>query len=276
VSHELPKQDDMSPENIERWIGHSAMSDPGRHDAAVAELPSRVRALNGVVQGLIIHTDWLSAYGVHESQFERVSRETVAVAERLALILDSDPRPFHLCRPPARRSVATCRDFALVLCGFLRSKGIAARLRCGFADYLGDGWEDHWVCEYWDQAGQRRRLNDSQIDDVLKAKCEIAFDPIDVPRHEFMTAGQAWTACRAGKSDPDRFGHGKTTGLWFIKVNVVRDHYAINNRETSPWDSWRSVPDSSRRVSDQDIAMMDTIAGCPERPIVEIAPDWLA
>lgn len=266
----------MNSENIERWIGHSAMSDPGRHDAAVAELPSSVRALNGVVQGLIIHTDWLSAYGVNESQFERVSRETVPVAERLALTLDGDPGPLHRCRPPARRSVGTCRDFALVLCGLLRSKAIPARLRCGFADYLDDGWEDHWVCEYWDQASQRWCLSDSQIDDVLKEKCGIAFDPADVPRDEFMTAGQAWTACRTGKCAPDRFGHGKTTGLWFIKVNVVRDHYAINNRETSPWDSWRSAPDSSRRVSDQDIAVMETIAACPERPIVDIAPDWLA
>jgi len=265
----------MSLENIERWIGQSAMSDPGRHKAAVAELPSSVAALNGVVQGLIIHTEWLSAYGVDESQFERVSRETVPVAERLALILDSDPRPLHLRRPPARRSVGTCRDFAILLCGLLRSKGIPARLRCGFADYLNDGWEDHWVCEYWDQASQRWRLSDSQIDEVLKEKCEVKFNPTDVPRHQFMTAGQAWTACRASKYDPARFGHGATKGLWFIKVNVFRDHYAINNRETSPWDSWRSASMSQRRVSDRDVAVMDNIAACPLGPIVEIDPDWL-
>jgi hypothetical protein len=263
-------------DKIERWIGHSAMSDAGRHHAALAELPSGVSALNGVVQGLIIHTDWLSSYGVHESQFERMSRETVPVAERLALILKGDPGPLHMRRPPARRSVGTCRDFALVLCGFLRSKGIAARLRCGFADYLNDGWEDHWVCEYWDRANQVWRLSDCQIDEVLKEKCEIAFDPTDVPRHQFMTAGQAWTACRTGKCEPDRFGHGNTTGLWFIKVNVVRDHYAINNRETSLWDSWRSASISRRHVSGQDVAVVDNIAACPQGPIVEIAPDWLA
>jgi hypothetical protein len=266
----------MSSESIERWIRHCAMSDPGRHDAAVAELPSSVGALNGVVQGLLIHSDWLGAYGVNESQFARVSRETLPVAERLALILECDPRPLHMRRPPARRSVGTCRDYALTLCGLLRSKRIPARLRCGFADYLSDGWEDHWVCEYWDQASRSWRLSDAQMDEVLKEKCKIAFDPADTPRHDFMTAGQASAACRNGASDPDCFGHGATKGLWFIKVNVVRDHYAINNRETSIWDSWRSASTSRQCVSDQDRAMMDNIAACPEGPIVEIDPDWLA
>ena len=44
-------------ENVERWISHSAMSDTGRHDSAVAEMPSSVGALNATVQGIIIHTE---------------------------------------------------------------------------------------------------------------------------------------------------------------------------------------------------------------------------
>ena len=59
-----------------------------------------------------------------------------------------------------------------------------------------------------------------------------------------------------------------------MKVNVVRDHYAINNRETSAWDSWRDAPGSKRMVSDQDLAWLDDIAACPERPVAEISPDW--
>jgi hypothetical protein len=69
-------------ENLERWVRHSAMSDTTRYGAAVAALPSGIGALNGVVQGVIIHSDWLGAYGVAESDFARVSRETLPVAER--------------------------------------------------------------------------------------------------------------------------------------------------------------------------------------------------
>jgi hypothetical protein len=266
----------QSMENLERWISHDAMSDIGRYAAAVAELPSRASALNGIVQGVLIHTDWLSAYGVHESQFERASRETLPVADRLALILDRDAHPLAVRRSPALRTVGTCRDFALMLCAFLRSKGIAARVRCGFADYFRDGWEDHWVCEYWDRETQDWRLSDAQLDEVLKEKCKIAFDPSDTPRHRFMTAGQAWTACRAVACDPERFGHGEVKGLWFVKVNVMRDHCAINNRVISAWDAWRAVPCSKRVVSDQDRALLDGIAVDPEQPVIDAGADWPA
>jgi Transglutaminase-like superfamily len=152
-------------ESIERWTSQSAMSDIGRHGAAVAELPSGAGALSAVVQGVVIHTDWLSAYGVDESQFDRVSRETLPVAERLSLVLGRDAPALRIGRSPAQRTVGTCRDFALMLCAFLRSKGIAARLRCGFADYLGDGWEDHWVLRILGSRGPRlapERCTDGQ------------------------------------------------------------------------------------------------------------------
>ncbi len=56
-------------ENIERWISHSAMSDTGRHAAAVAELPiRRWRPQSDSCRVVIIHTDWLKAYGVDELQ----------------------------------------------------------------------------------------------------------------------------------------------------------------------------------------------------------------
>ena len=261
-------------ENVDRWISHSAMSDTGRHHAAVTELPSGIGALNSIVQGLIIHTDWLGAYGVEESQFDRVSRETLPVADRLGLVLERDPGGFTARRPPELRTIGTCRDFALMLCGLLRSKGISARLRCGFADYFNEGWEDHWVCEYWDEPTRQWHLSDAQLDELLKAKRNIGFDPADTPRLRFMTARQAWIACRAGKFDPGRFGHGAVKGLWFIGVNVVRDHYAINNREISAWDSWRAAPESKRVVSDEDGALLDKLAERPEQPIVEVGPDW--
>jgi hypothetical protein len=260
-------------ENVERWIRHSAMSDTGAHDAAIAEMPTDIGALNAIVQGFIIHTEWLGAYGVDASGFASLSRDTLPAADRLALVLKADARPLVVRRSPAKRTVGTCRDYALVLCGLLRSKRISARLRCGFANYFHDGWEDHWVCEYWDGKRRSWHLSDAQLDDVLKARLGITFDPSDVPGDSFLTAGQAWIACRAGEHNPDAFGHGPTKGLWFVKVNVVRDHYAVSNRETSGWDRWRDVPTSKRVVSDADCAVLDAIAARPEQPIVDMAPD---
>jgi hypothetical protein len=263
-------------ESVERWIGHSRMTDPGEHAAAVADLPPEVAALNNIIQGVLIHSAWLSAYGIDEVRLDPAARTTLPVAKRLEQIFTSGACALDVKRSPARRPVGTCRDFALLLCSFLRSKGVPSRLRCGFAAHFDDSWEDHWLCEYWDRRTHGWRLSDPQIDEVLKAKCRITFDPTDVPRGSFMTAGQAWMDCRAGLADPDRFGQGETTGLWFVKVNVLRDHYVLNNRETSRWDTWRAATEALRVVDNHDASLLDNIASCPEQPLIEISPDWLA
>ena len=198
----------MNMKNVERWAQHSQMSDPAGHAGLVAELPPDIGALNGIVQGFLVHSDWLTAYGLDDADYRAVSRNTLPVAERLEAILASDPQNLRTPRSPSRRAVGTCRDYALMLCSFLRSKSVPARVRCGFADYFGTTWEDHWVCEYWDEQAHRWFLNDAQLDDVIAPKCRIEFEPVDVPRRAFMTAGEAWLTCRAGKLDPDHFGHG--------------------------------------------------------------------
>jgi hypothetical protein len=81
--------------------------------------------------------------------------------------------------------------------------------------------------------------------------------------------------CRAGKSDPDHFGHGEVTGLWFVGVNVVRDHYVLNGREVSAWDHWRTASASMRVISQRGFALLDDLAACPERHLVAVDPDWL-
>jgi hypothetical protein len=114
------------------------------------------------------------------------------------------------------------------------------------------------------------------MDELIATRCNISFDPTDVPRQSFITAGVAWLDCRSGRSDPNRFGHGQTKGLWFLKVNVIRDHYAINNHEVSAWDDWRAAPEPARAVDDPEASLLDTLANVPEGQLAEIAPDWRA
>jgi hypothetical protein len=259
--------------NLDRWTQQSSMSDPAGHAGLIAELPAGVGALSRVIWGLLVHSDWLPAYGLDESDFRTVSRNTLSVADRLDAILAGDPQNLRTPRSPGRRAVGTCRDYALMLCSFLRSQSVPARVRCGFADYFGATREDHWVCEYWDEKGGRWLLSDAQLDEVIAPECRIAFDPIDVPRRAFMTAGEAWMACRAGKLDPDHFGHGSVRGAWFIKINVIRDHYVLNGHETSVWDGWRAC--SNRVVGKQEVVLLDVLAARPEQQLVEVVPDWV-
>lgn len=66
----------------------------------------------------------------------------------------------------------------------------------------------------------------------------IAFDPLDVPRTQFLVAGDAWQRCRSGRADPQRFGILDIRGLWFVRGNLVRDLAALAKRELLPWDGW--------------------------------------
>jgi transglutaminase-like putative cysteine protease len=166
-----------------------------------------------------------------------------------------------------------------MLCGFLRVKGIAARVRCGFGAYLrGSPWSDHWICEYWSVPETRWVRVDPQIDELQRRYySKIDFDTLDIPSNRFITAGEAWRSCRSGRIDPSACGHGDATGMWFVRVNVYRDHLSVNHRETSPWDSWRQSTKADQRMSEADLAVVDRIAENPEgEPAWNSIPPWLS
>jgi hypothetical protein len=250
------------------------MTDPALLAGLLAGLPQDVAGLNRVVQGLLVHGDLLCLYGDDPAAFGPVSRTTLPVQQRLAAQIERDGRALDEVRVPARRGVGTCRDFALMTCAFLRTLGTPARLRCGFASYFAEAWEDHWVCEYWNSGEGRWCLTDAQIDDVQRAAFRVGFDTSDVPRDVFLTAGEAWLRCRAGADMPDRFGQGGTRGLWFMKVNVVRDALAVNNHETSSWDRWREAPAGLRLVPPAEAMALDALAHNPEQHVA-LTPSWL-
>lgn len=262
-------------ENPDRWRYHGPMSAPGAGSLNFDGLPGDAAALCRIVQGVLIHSDWLTAYGVSEAQFRTVSRETLPLAGRLRQIADLDGSALTTERAPDRRAVGTCRDYALMLCGMLRQQGMPARVRCGFAAYFTREWEDHWICEYWHDGRWCRA--DAQLDRIIAPRLDIGFDLADLPDDMFITAGEAWRRCRAGEVDPMDFGHGaQASGMWFVRVNVVRDHHSVNGRETSDWDTWRQATAAHHILSDSECAETDEIAAHPAAPSAGLNPSWLA
>jgi Transglutaminase-like superfamily len=180
------------------------------------------------LQGLLIHEAWIERYGLNPAAFAGQSRATLPVAQRLEQLLAIDPRPLTTARPAESRALSTCRDFSLILCGVLRHHGVPARVRCGFGRYLTEHlFHDHWVCEYWDRGDQRWVLIDAQLDQLHQGLLKFDFEPVDVPRTAYITGIEAWKLCRTGVIDPARFGHGSTTGLFLVRVNLTRDLLAL-------------------------------------------------
>lgn len=84
---------------------------------------------------------------------ERLSENDIRPAVQLVThLLALDPAPLTLPREPTVRVVGTCRHFAVLACALLRHRGIASRVRCGFATYFVPRRAvDHWIIEYRDQ-----------------------------------------------------------------------------------------------------------------------------
>lgn len=240
---------------MRRWLDHSTFTDPGEHAGAFSAVPADPARAMDVIQGLLIHGGALEHYGLPPGEFDR---ETLSVSARLGEILGADERPLDEARPPKERTPGTCRDYALLLCSAMRGHGVAARVRCGFATYLGGApWEDHWICEVQD--GHRWRRIDAQLDTVMRQALGVDFDPADLPDEVFLTADEAWRRCRTNDLTPTDLGHGEARGLWFAHVDLMRDRLALRDRVTSPWDGWRQVAEAPREPNAGSLALADRL-----------------
>ena len=215
------------------------MTDPGPFREHLRLLPKDIGDLCAAVQGLVLNFHWAEAYGVALSEERRRDAQARSVRAILARILELDDRPLHQPRPPEARFAGTCRDFTVLLCAMLRQQGVPARARYGFAAYFSPGYfEDHCVCEHWSPERGRWLLTDAQLDGLQRDTLKLEFDPLDVPRDQFLVAGHAWELCNAGGADPARFGILDMRGRWFIRGNLLRDLAALNRMELLPWDGW--------------------------------------
>jgi len=245
------------------------MTAPGTYQPLLADLPCGIAALAGVAHGLLIHEHIAGAYGVTLAGERRASVHVRPVAGLLGRMMAEDSRPLTVAREPAGRLPGNCRHFTLLAVAMLRAQGTPARARCGFGGYFGSGaFEDHWVCEYWDEAAQRWKLADAQIDDVQLGLFDVDFDLMDVPRDRFLVAGDAWRLCRGGDADPARFGLSlmNEAGYWWIAANLLRDVAALNNLEMLPWDVWGAMPAPDETVGDEQYELFDRLAGLTRDP----------
>jgi hypothetical protein len=260
------------------------LTDVSAHADRLQGLPRDLESLCAVVQGVLLHGHLGGLYGLELTEERRsVELNLRGAADRLAAMLARDGRPLIEARPPAERQLGTCRDFTLLLCALLRWQGRTARARCGFGGYFSPGlFEDHWVCEVWDEDGERWRLVDAQIDDVQR-RFFGPKDSLDVSREEFVVGGEAWAGCRDGRLDESRYGLSTIheSGLWFVCGDFVRDVAALNKVELLPWDIWGVMlhpalgPESLELAGDEvvarlpadDLAELDRVASLASGPV---------
>jgi hypothetical protein len=238
------------------------------------QVPTDLEGLVAMVQGLLLNVFWAEEHGVEISE-QRLDEVELRTATRmLERILELDSRSLQHERLPDKRLVSNARSFAVLTTALLRAQGFPARVRCGFSTYFKPGlYLEHWLCEVWQASENRWVLVDAQLDPIQKDLFGISFPAVDVPRVQFLTAGQAWQLCWGDEEDPedlmdpDLFGLYGYTGMWFIRGSLVRDVLALAKIELLPWDSFGLIGKDEEQLTDEDLALLDELAELSQEEI---------
>lgn len=215
---------------IEWYTPHSPLTDPGPWSAEIDGLPRDVAALTTVVQGLVVQP--AAGDSVPWTDDERLR----FVADMLGYLRERDDRPFAEARDPAGRVRGNCRQSATLLVALLRQRGIPARKRTGFARYIAPGRAIiHEVAEAWDAGAGRWVLADADVPQSVQR----AYSGTDA----FVTGGDAWLRCRAGRAEPDEFQFRGGEGLRLVRQALVQDLDGLNRLELLTRDLWGGAID---------------------------------
>jgi Transglutaminase-like superfamily len=263
MKQQRTRQREETPDTLAYYAQPGPMTAVGQHTTALAALPADVAALAKIIQALAVHQYMADAYGFQVPEARKAESHIRHADKILDRILALDSSPLTVTRPVEKRVVGICHHFALLMTAMLRAKGIPARYRCGFGAFFNPPkFEEHLVCEYWNTAEARWVLADAQLDEVWRHNVGFTFDPLDVPRDQFVVAADAWTQCRSGKADPAKFGIfvGELRGLWFIAAELIRDVASFSKMEMLPWDGWGAMPHPDQQLDAGQLAFFDRLA----------------
>ncbi len=240
---------------------HTPYSNPGRHRSALRVLPVEPEALSAVSRNVIVH------YRASGHNLPVETRGDVN-ARWLEAILTADrgrhPEPLDTPRAPTERVQGCCRDHTLFCIGTLRTHGVPARSRVGFAGYFVDGWHhDHVIVEAFIN-GRWRRF-DSEIEAPRPAlPTPMDIEPGRLGGTGFVTAAQVWLGYRLGDIDSDTYGVDPAVPVFrgerFIFEEVI---YEVAHRfgdELLLWDTWGRMGEPGSPVSEADARWIDDIA----------------
>lgn len=226
---------------LDHYRTFSRFTYPGLYQALLRrDLPADIAATGRLVKQQIIHKMTLAAsrqgtatdpaYGdIGQVPWYRQGEDDYfpTAAAMLAELYHRDPRGFVPDRAPQHKLILTCRFVAVLMATILKSRGIPARVRSGYAPYIpSDRIEDHWVTQYWDGATARWITIDA--DSSLEPR---PFDPFDLPPGTFTCGAEAWLAVCSGRQQPDAYRTYGPSALDELGAQVLCDFHCLMNDE---------------------------------------------
>ena len=256
---------------LDHHLEFSVYTNPGCYKDSLKSLPNKIEKLGVLIAHQIIHRITLKEgnkkanknliYGdMNKFSWYRLRCEDDILPNAISMIAELfrlDSRGFKKDRKVEDKIVVTCRHNAILMASILKSKGIPARVRSGFAPYFfKDSW-DHWINQYWDEKQKRWITFDSDgFFDFLK------FDQYNIPDDKFDWAAKTWLDVRQGKRKSTEFKHaGGLKGLFNLCVALFYDFHCLMNNEITYYHTPNfSCSYNFKKLTEKDFKELDELA----------------
>lgn len=270
----------MKKRVLNHYLEFSSFTNPGCYEKQLKKnLPNNIRKMGLLIRKQIIHRVTLKngntgsnadiKYGdMKKVPWYRQAEDDYfpTAAAILAELYRRNKRGFVKNRKEKDRLILTCRFVSILMASILKSKGIPARVRSGFAPYFkgfGNKSVDHWINQYWDKK-QKRWITidvDGSLEDYLD------FNPYNMPRDVFDFSADAWLAVRKGKADENYFWNaGGFEGLNVIAWELFYDFYCLMNNEIIYLHLPKYIWGNFDKLSEKELKEIDELAHLMKKP----------
>ena len=260
----------MQTSLLEHYRAFSQFTYPGLYQERLQrDLPTDIGQLGRLVKRQVIHSMLLSAAregaqinpahgNIREVPWYRQGEDDYfpTAAAMLAELYRRDPRGFVPDRTVENKLIVTCRFVAILMASILKSRGIPARVRAGYAPYIrSEHIEDHWITQYWHAPEERWITIDA--DTSLENR---PFDPFDMPPDTFSFAANTWLAVREGRQDADAYTVHGASALEDLATQVFCDFHCLMNNEITYLQAPVFVVIDFNTVEEEKLQEIDALA----------------
>lgn len=237
----------MDEKILDHYRQFSVYTNPGLYSDYLKDLPAKIEEIGLLVRKSIIHRVTLRngntgsnidlKYGdmTRVPWFRQPEDDVLPTSSAmLAEAFRRDGRGIIADRKTEDKLILTCRFVSILMASILKSKGVPARVRSGFAPYfVADGLpcgksDDHWINQYYNS--EKSRWITIDVDGSLEDYVNIDF--YDIPDGKFDFSADAWLAVRKGEIDGEHFWYaGGYGGLRAVARELFFDFHCLMNNE---------------------------------------------
>ena len=155
-----------------------------------------------------------------------------------------------------------CRGQAILLTSILKAKGIPARCRSGFVDYIHNNgiYVAHWIVEYFDENLSKWILVDP---DMFYPGINISFDLCNVPNAKFICGAEAYLKIRNGTFKDENLLYNAYPEMIGIDAAIrimFYDFYSLLNNEIILQFVPKYIAEKKFKLAEIEYAELDVLA----------------